>query len=511
MHAALSPTTSPTAGAFRPHEPGRRRVPRAAAFRTFAALCLLLLTGCANKSLVRFEKIAAAAAKDEYLGAAERIRKDQALYGSQSTLLYHMDLGILYHYAGMWDSSIVHLSKAVQIHDDLFARSVTNEALSVVTNDNLRPYRGRPHEILLLHQFLAFDYLAKGDNDGARVEARQAQIFLDEVKRKAGPKDWRDDGMFRYFSALTYEAGREADDAAIAYYLAVKAYKDGPVPLPGAVARQARTALLAGGRDNDIKELGLSADVAESKLALGGTGSAGDSEGEIVVVGHAGRGPTLDQTVFWGTWVRDGVMVIHYRNPQGEVMTQALPAPGLPAKEIEKAEKGRKTRSGTTFHIKFAMPALKSVSSRTRYFSVTGAGLGAPVRTEALTDLEPLLERSLEEAKTATLTRTVIRVVLRTIASQQTKDALSGGNPLLNLLVNVGTDVLADQLEQADARCWFLLPRSVQVARIPVKPGTHSIEVVARGEGGAALKTRTFENIEVKPGQKKFVFVPSLQ
>jgi hypothetical protein len=105
----------------------------------------------------------------------------------------------------------------------------------------------------------------------------------------------------------------------------------------------------------------------------------------------------------------------------------------------------------------------------------------------------------------------VVRVVLRTIASQHTKDALSGSNPLLNLLVNVGTDVLADQLEQADARCWFLLPRTVQVARIPVKPGTHRVTVAAHGDGGAALRTRTFDGIEVKAGQKKFLFVPSLQ
>jgi hypothetical protein len=363
----------------------------------------------------------------------------------------------------------------------------------------------------MLHQFLAFNYLAKGKVDGARVEARQAQIHLDEVRRKAGPKDYRDDGMFRYFSALTYESTGEPDDAAIAYYHAVKAYQQGPVPLPGAVARQARAALLERGRDADVQELGLSAAVAPTQKAFGGAAPAAAEEGEIVVVGHAGRGPTLDQTVFWGTWVRDGVMVIHYRNPQGEVITEALPAPGLPPKELSKAEKGRKTRSGTTFHVKFAMPALKEVKSKTRFFTVTGGGLPAPVRTEALTDLEELLEGNLAETRGATLTRTVIRVVLRTIASQQTKDALSGSNPLFNLLVNVGTDVLADQLEQADARCWFLLPRTVQVARIPVKPGTHSITVEAHDGSGGTLKTRTFEGLSVRAGEKKFVFVPSLQ
>lgn len=492
-----------------PALPARSPRLRRAAAALLAACALLALSGCANRSLVRFEKIAKEAAKDDYQAAADRIRKGKDLYGNHNRLLYNMDLGLVFHYAGQWDSSIAYLTKAVKIHDELFAKSVTNEAVSFVANDNARPYRGRPHEMVLVHQFLAFNYLALGKPDEARVEARQGQMLLDEIKRKAGKGAFRDDGMFRYFSALTYEANREPDDAAIAYYHAVKAYQDGPVPLPGAVARQARTALAARGRDNDVVQLGLSPDAAATKPGYGGAAPAGDAEGEIVVVGHAGRSPTVDQNVFWGTWVRDGVMVIHYRTPEGEVLTEALPAPGLPPQELGKH--GGRTRSGTTLHVKFAMPALKHVASKTRFFSVTGAGLPAPVRTESLTDLERLLKKNLADEKGATLARTITRVVIRTLASEQTKEALSGGNPLVNLFLNIGTDVLADQLEQADARCWFLLPKTIQVARIPVKPGTHSITVEAHDGSGGTLKARSFDNLEVKAGRKTYVFVPSLQ
>jgi hypothetical protein len=219
----------------------------------------------------------------------------------------------------------------------------------------------------------------------------------------------------------------------------------------------------------------------------------------------------LDQNVFWGTYARDGVLVIHYHNAEGQEVTEAVPAPGLPASELNKAARGRRTQSGTTFHVKFALPAVKEVKSGTRFFSIAGEAAPTPVKTEALTDLRPLMERYLADNHAAMLTRTVVRVVLRTITAQETKQAVSGNNPLLNLILNIGTDVLADQLEQADTRTWFLLPRTIQVARIPVKPGTHSLTIQAHDASGNPLAAHAFDNVEVKAGEKKFLFFASLK
>ncbi len=432
------------------------------------------------------------------------VKKNKSLYGNENKLLYFMDLGLLYHYAGKYDSSIEALSQAVRIHDDLFAKSVTNEAAAFITNDNSRPYRGRSHEIVFLHQILAFDYLALSKYDDALVEARQAQLFLDEVKRKAGKgsKEYVDDGMYRYLTAIIYQAARQKDDAAISMYQAVKAYRQGSVPMPPSVGSQAAALFKAQDRRDDTKELGLN---NSDPINADPSGS------EIIVIGHAGRSPNLGQNVFWGTYARDGVLVIHYHNTKGEIITEVLPAPGLPASEISKANRGRRSNSGTTFHVKFAMPAIKEVASQTSFFTVAGEASPNPVRTEALTDLNPLLTHDLDDHYTAILTRTVIRVVLRTFTAEETKSAISGGNPLINLILNIGTDLLSDQLEQADTRAWFLLPRTLQIARIPVKPGVHSVTVEAHGASGESLGNKVFDNLDIKPGEKKFIFFPSLK
>jgi len=490
-----------------------RRLPYRITRPLFACLCAaaLCFQGCADKSLLRFQKIADAAGRDEYAKAAAEVVRNKKLYGSDNALLYHMDLGLLYHYAGRYDSSIAELSQAVAVHEGLFAKSVSNEAFAFVTNDNSRPYRGKPHEIVLLHQFLAFDYLALGKFDDAVVEARQTQLYLDELKRKAGPaaKGYVDDGMFRYLSALAYQAAGAKDDAAISMYQSVKAYRNGPVTLPTSVARGAFALLKAQDRENDIQELKLE---GTPPPQAGGAIAPADAGGaEIIVVGEAGRAPALDQSVYWGTYARDGLLVLHYHDANGHEVTQALPAPGLPASELEKASRGRRTRSGTTFHVKFALPEVKDVKSATSFFSVAGEAAPGPVKTEPLTDLRPLMDRYLEENHGAMLTRTVVRVVLRTIAAQETKDALSGGNPIINLIFNVGTDVLADQLEQADTRTCFLLPRTVQIARIPVKPGIHSLTVEAHDANGNPLAAHAFDDVEVKAGEKKFLFFASLK
>ena len=464
------------------------------------ALLSLLLAGCANRGMTRYDAITKQATSQDFLTAAKTLKKERsALYGSQSNLLYYMDVGLLYHYGSAYDSSIRYLSRAVELHDELYAKSVTNEAASLLVNDNVRPYRGRSYEIVWLHLFLAFDYLALDKTEDARIEMRQAEIFLNEVKRKAGgdAKAFRDDPTYRAFSALVYEALGEKDDAAISMYLAVKNLRQRKLPIPPSMADYAWTLLDAADRPGDLRELDLKPPPVKPARIAGG--------GDIVVVGQLGRSAALGETSFWGTWVRDGILLYSYRDASGKTVSQSLPAPGLPPSAYNKG--GRETRSGTTLHIKWAMPSLREVASQSRSLSVAADGLGTR-RGEAWGDTRELLQQDLDEGKTALLTRTVIRVAARTLATEKAKAEMRTGNPIVNLLISLGTDVLADQLEQADVRMWFLLPRTVNVARIPASAGHYTLQIGAENAEGKVVRTETRE-VDVRPGKMRFVFFSS--
>ena len=120
-----------------------------------------------------------------------------------------------------------------------------------------------------------------------------------------------------------------------------------------------------------------------------------------------------------------------------------------------------------------------------------------------LTDTDVLIEQDIDSNRTLDLTRAAIRVVLRMMTTQYAKDQLKKETPLENILISTGIDLLTDQLEKADTRLCFILPKTIQIARIPVKPAKHRIEVFALNSSGNAIGKKVWGNVIVRQGEKK--------
>jgi hypothetical protein len=471
-------------------------------------LCAALLGSCTGGAALRFNSLRGYTERNDYGAAIASIKKNEsAWYGSANRFLYYMDIGALYHYAGAFDSSSRYLQQAAATYDDLYARSITNEAASLLINDNVRPYRSRPYELVMLHQLNALNYRFAGNNDDALVESRAVQLLFNEWERN-NPHDqkYADDAMFHYLSSIFYDAAGNYDDAMISLSKAVETFEKGPLTLPPGLRNYAYYMLRLNNRDQDTGLLHISADMPRDKVA-----GIHNGETEIVLIGYAGRGPELVEDKWWGTYVRGGLLAVDHYDDHGTIEAFTMPAPLLPDKEYEKAAEGQKNDIGTTFHVSFSLPKMRTARSWTSYFTAKIAPDAAPVASIVINDLDLQLAKNLEDTKAATMTRTVIRTVLRTIAAQTAKSKMETSSPLANLLLNVGTDALADQLEHADVRTCFLLPKTVQIARIPVAPGTYTVQAEAHNAEGVVIGTKAFENIEVKQGQKKFLMYCSFK
>jgi len=454
---------------------------------------MLFMASCTSKATQRNASMGKAIEDGDYPAMVESIRKDgKKLYGQTNAFLYNMDLGVLFHYMGEYDSSNVYLIKAAEIHHDLFTKSVSNEAASLLTNDNVRPYRSKPYELIMMHQLTALNFMALGKFQEALVESRKAQLLMNEWERtQAKDGKYHTDGMFHLMSSLAYEGAGEADNSLISLFKSVEAYKGGPVKLPDEVEGFAYDRLKAGDREGDVKKLGIGPGSGANKW------SADQGASEIVVVGYGGRGPTMKERNWQGTYTPGGRLLI---SVPGTSEVIDMVAPPMPA--------GKAVGAGVT-SIKVSLPELQTFTANASYFTAR-LDDAAEVKSVVINDLDKQAKKALDDAWADIVTRTVIRVVIRTIATEEAKKRMDTGNSAADFLLKAATTVAADQMEKADIRMCFLLPKTIQIARIPVAPGTHSIALNVYDAHGNVVGKRVYNDIVVKSGEKKVVMANQL-
>lgn len=453
----------------------------------------LLLCSCANKAMTRYETLAPVLKKEGFEGTIQKIEKEKDdLYGEKSAFLYHFDEGMLFHYAGKNKESIKHFEQAEQIYEDLYTKSVTNEAAALVTNDNIRPYRARPFEVLLMYQYQILNYLAIGDLDGALVEVRRAQIASEALYQKDKEKV-NDNGWLRYLSAIVYEMAGEEDDAAIAYLKAAKAFEEGNVSMPKEVWEFINESLTNMDRDDDLKKL-KSTPLASTPKAT----EARQKGQEIIVVGYAGHSPILGEMYLSGTFVSAGAINLTYKDGKtGKINSFTLIAPPVAG------------AGSNTFHIGFALPEKKDLPQRTSLFSVNLDGK-MRVAPERVANIGAELDQNMRDENATTMVRTATRVVVRTIAAQKAKSATNTGNGIFDLVKNIAVDVGQTQLEQADLRIGLFMPNTINVTRIPVDAGDHDVTISVMDGQGRFVGDYRLNKIKVGKGQKKIIIAPSI-
>ena len=453
----------------------------------------LLLCSCANKAMTRYETLAPVLKKEGFEGTIQKIEKEKDdLYGEKSAFLYHFDEGMLFHYAGKNKESIKHFEQAEQIYEDLYTKSVTNEAAALVTNDNIRPYRARPFEVLLMYQYQILNYLAIGDLDGALVEVRRAQIASEALYQKDKEKV-NDNGWLRYLSAIVYEMAGEEDDAAIAYLKAAKAFEEGNVSMPKEVWEFINESLTNMDRADDLKKL-KSTPLASTPKAT----EARQKGQEIIVVGYAGHSPILGEMYLSGTFVSAGAINLTYKDGKtGKINSFTLIAPPVAG------------AGSNTFHIGFALPEKKDLPQRTSLFSVNLDGK-MRVAPERVANIGAELDQNMRDENATTMVRTATRVVVRTIAAQKAKSATNTGNGIFDLVKNIAVDVGQSQLEQADLRIGLFMPNTINVTRIPVDAGDHDVTISVMDGQGRFVGDYRLGKIKVGKGQKKIIIAPSI-
>ena len=361
-----------------------------------------------------------------------------------------LDRGVLLQALARFSDSARDLSAAEQ---ELELIDITKDPVGTLAgyiySDTKKPYKATPSERLTLNGVNLLNYVTGADMEGAAVEARRFQVARDYLDSES-----IDDGGVSAFGA--YLAGfvfehRGEGDRALRYY--EDALELGPLPsLAAPAARLAKVNPFRGPR-------------LQSLLA-GKPKPRASSDGDLLVVLCLGR--------------------VAHKVPERMPVGAAI---GLAGAAMT-GDSDWLVRGATKFIV---YPELVSTPSTLGSANVRIDG--RDIQLEQLIDLDAAVRREYEEMKPKIIAAALTRLASRAAVAEGVRVAgQQDSNALGDVLAFVVEGALVG-LDRPDTRSWTMMPARVLVARVPVSPGEHNVEVSFDG----AYSTRT-SSVSIAPG-----------
>jgi hypothetical protein len=441
-----------------------------------ALLALLLISGCGSVRTRTgfYEPITLDLRKGEFQAAVSAVEaaKESNKYEHKDRFVYYVDAGMAYHYAGMFDSSNARLSLAESSAEDLFTKSISRAAASMLLNDNVLEYAGEDYEILYTNVIMALNYMMLGEYEDAFVEVRRANLKLDLLEQKyadaaeqleeGSPDDssslkinydvdnvrFHNDAFARYLSMHMYASEGMWDDARIDYDKLRDAFAWQP----------------------DVYDF----DMPEVRYSPDGDGAI------LSVVGMAGLSPVKE------------AFDLRIRTDKDLDLVQVL----YTDSENHEVEYGHfPLNVGQDFYFKFSIPRIverPTEVDRIRIF----AGPQTVGELQLLEDVYRVAEETFKAKRSLIYVRSVLRAVAKGLASHAMKKKADTGG-LEGWLKKAAIDVATDVSEGADLRCSHLLPGRIYVGDFELEPGVYDLRVEFLDREGNLIAAEELPGFEV--------------
>jgi hypothetical protein len=375
--------------------------------------------------------------------------KDQS-YGEKDRVLYWLDLGLLYHYQGDFANSNLMFENAEHAIDDLYTKSISKGAGSLLLNDNALDYSGEDYEDIYLNVFKCLNYLYLNKKDDAFVEVRRINEKLtmledkyskiaeeynsnedNKAEIKAGTNKFHNSALGRYLSFLLYRSENDFDGARIDKEKIVSAFNE----------------------QSEIYD--FQNPVSDSIYSLP------DSVAAINLVSLYGKGPekfAYDLIVH----TDKDLIIIYSSDGEDKKQLDAINWPGV--------DKG--------LHFKLSLPRMEKKPTNVARITVEIDGK----EISAFQKIESIENVALETYKIKepiiylkSIARTVIKAIINEATNKELDKQTGGG--LFGSLTRAMTGAMLDATENADLRLSRYFPSSVAIDEVQIKPGTYNIKV----------------------------------
>ncbi|WP_289053454.1 COG3014 family protein [Carboxylicivirga marina] len=431
-------------------------------------------------------KLQSLIASGQFEAADKELSNDSKGAEGKNRYLYFCNRGVVCFMNGQYELSNNYFNQADYYVED-FSKSFGNEALALITNPMVKPYRPEDFEAVLIHFYKALNYIYLKDYEGALVECRRVNIVLQKLndKYKKNKNKYSRDAFAHCMMGLIYEAAGNTNDAFIAYRNALEIYEEDYKELFGVnVPEQLKQDLM-----RTAHQLGFGSELNfyENKFDL--KYEPEDNEkGHLVFFWLNGFGPVKDEWSinFTNTGYNDGWITL-----ANEEHDFSFP--------IYIGNKSRNDQAAFK-NLSFLRVAFPKYHERKPIF--TKATISA--NSEEY-DLQ--LGEDINAVAFQCLSDRMMREMAAGIARLATKKALE--EVARNENENLGTivSIVNAMTEKADTRNWQSLPYSISYCRIPLDEGMNSVQLNTSGR----MQNSVPFNFDIKKNQTTFFAFHNLE
>jgi uncharacterized protein len=446
---------------------------------------LTILSGCASG----FEKKMPAAEKTflsgKYYEAAKMLEGEVNATGKDQ-LLAMMECGMMLHTAAKNEAS----SKVFMAANELAKQmpvSVSQQAGSLFTNETVTNYRGEEFERILLHMYPGIDFLLTDKPEQAGVEFKAMSNLQQDIREKEGLKSFKTNLMAKYLASVAYELqgdlNNDANDYDFAYVELKQAYEANP-SIDVIKRDLIRLSKKLGDTDDYNKWIGK----------FGRIETTPGDYADVVLIYQSGlgaikasRGKLLDdKDLSMSIRVSLGSMPLQ----EGVTIAGAMIALAIAENPIPKFVK----RSNKVNAIEL------SIDDKLR------------AKTTILENISETAVNTMEEKRSYVLGKTAAGIAVKVAASLATaymvkkaaQRAKSGVAGLLGAVAGAAVGAgFASQIKP-DLRCWVTLPDNLQVCKLRVPKGKHSIKLKLLANDGFE-KDVDLGEVDIKDTKKKLI------
>ena len=332
--------------------------------------------------------------------------------------------------------------KQVEMLD--FTRSTAHEIGRYLFSDDTGPYKARPFEKLLINTVNMLNYLAEGNVNGAKVEARRLAVMQKYLGESQDDPTAQLLGPGSYLAGFVFERNGDFDEAVRYYDEALKAtmYTSLAEPL-------ARLTPYSSYSSPRIKEVTAKVQAEQPNK----------EDVDLVVTVNYGRVPALKSV----------------RLPIGLALTASslYLAPGQ--------EQAARRLSGQGLVTWVNYPELEP--SPRDYPLPTVMVDGKLAQLDTITLVDELVRAAYQKAKGPILASAITRLIARGAAGAAAGVAAGkgSGRSAIGMLVALATEATLSAVDTPDTRSWATLPARMTLSRLRLPPGKHTIRVEALG------------------------------